>query len=192
MKTMNKKILVGLTSAALLASIAAPALATGCFGPWCFPQTSSDITVNLSNDANVSNDVVVVASTGDNEIGGGRTRSREGSSGGSGLIMTGDAWAEAIVTNQVNSNDTKIEAPCADCNGDVALNIDSDANLSNRVKVIADTGDNELSCGCGSSGGCHRGGDRGGSRGGVIMTGDAGSYADILNIVNSNITRIIR
>ena len=173
---MNK-ILVGLTTAALLALIAAPALATGCFGPWCVPQTSNDVTVINSSNANVTNNVIVVASTGDNEI----------SRGKGGVIITGAATAIANVQNNTNYNKTKIYAPCTNCNGDVTVTNLSSASVTNNVKVIADTGDNEI------KGGKTFGfGWGGGSTGGTIITGAAGAQATVVSITNSNITRIVR
>jgi uncharacterized membrane protein len=162
----TKKILVAV---ALFAMVASPAFAT-----FFFPMPSSDVEVENENHAYVSNDVTAVAKTGDNEIEGGR-----------GTIRTGDAIATALVTNTVNTNDTRLRVPCIGCNGDIEVENENSVKLHNDVTAVAKTGDNEIEAGrthgCGGSCSCPK-----------IVTGVADSLATVINVVNTNVTRIRR
>ncbi len=166
-----KKLLVGLTSVATIALMAGPvALAHG--GPM---MGGSDILVVNDNDAKVTNNVNVSASTGDNKIvavkGGGN----------SGDISTGDATAFSTVENYVNDNTTKVSASCRrGCTADIKVINKNDARVRNTVDVSASTGGNGIVA------------VKGGGNSGDIRTGDA--YADslVVNVVNTNVTRIRR
>ncbi|TAL49514.1 hypothetical protein EPN83_00350 [Patescibacteria group bacterium] len=158
-----------------LLGFASPALA------WHW--SSSDITVNNSNWASVTNTVNTTASSGNNTANG-------GSGGNGGTIVTGDAGALSIVTNDVNYNDTDIDVDCG-CKGDITVDNHNGARVTNTVNTTASSGNNVANGGDGSHSHHHHGGSSGGD-GGIIVTGDAGAIGDVANIVNSNITRIRR
>ncbi|MCA9361121.1 hypothetical protein KC845_01035 [Candidatus Kaiserbacteria bacterium] len=86
---------------------------------------------------------------------------------------------------------------------DIRVSSSNTANVSNTVKVEAETGDNDANGGDGDEGG--NGGDAkgegnntggaggnggDGARGGVIITGTATAYASLYNEINSNQTRV--
>ena len=162
-----KKILASLLSVAMFALLVTPVLAVGhgCKGKKC--PTGGDIKITTNNNATVSNNVDVKADTGNNEI-----KSK-------GTIVTGNAVAMADLVNVVNSNDVKVKTPC-DCPGDITIKTNNDACVSNDVDVDADTGDNEIK------------GKKSKKSKGTIVTGNATSYANVMNLVNDNIIRVIR
>ncbi len=170
-----KKILIGLTIITLAAMVASPAMAYY----WPMPMESSDVTVNNDSYSRIRNNVTVVAKTGDNTANTGSA-----SFGGLGsTIQTGNAVAEATVVTVANTNYTRIKAPCTNCDGDVTVNNDdSDAFVRNRVRVIADTGDNTANTGSACLGG----------EGSLIVTGSAWAEGNVVTVTNTNITRIRR
>src|SRR3989344_3619337 len=191
-----KKITAVFAIVALL-SFASPALAHG--GHY---GSSDDITVTNHNSASVRNTVNVSASTGGNGANGG-----EG-----GVIYTGNAYAGSLINNDVNYNETNVDVDC-DCEGDVddvTVTNHNSASVNNNVDVRARTGHNEANggdagCDCvgGGDGGNvnhsedHNAGGNGGNAGhggwgGYINTGDAEAGSGIVNLVNTNITRIRR
>ncbi len=170
-----KKILIGLATLTLFVTTVAPALACeSCYYCW---RPSRKIEVRNQNWANVKNNVTTIANTGDNEIEGRR-----------GSIRTGDAYADAIVQNTVNTNETKIRTPCRrGCVGGIEVENENGARVRNRVVTIAKTGDNKIE----TNNGCWE--DCRNSRGeGCIVTGRAKSLSTVINVINSNITRIRR
>ena len=162
-----KKILIGLATLTLLVTTVSPALANGpC--PFCW-RFSRKIEVRNQNWANVKNNVTTIANTGNNEIEGRR-----------GSIRTGNAYADALVQNTVNTNETKIRTPCRrGCVGKIEVRNENGARVRNNVTTIANTGDNEIERNnrCGE---------------GCIVTGRAKSLSTVINVINSNITRIRR
>ena len=211
-----KKALIIFTAILTVAFMSVtPVLAFGCH------YGSDDIDVDNENCARVSNTVVVIADTGDNNADGGHgndggssggtiafggsraTGGDGGDGGGNAIVITGDAIAGASVVNMTNTNSTRIIAPC-DCDGDVDVDNDNCACIRNKVIVKADAGDNEADGGHGNDGGdsgktlsaCGSnttGGDAGWGGGNAqIQTGDAYAGASLFNITNSNITRIRR
>jgi len=160
---MKKIAILGLTLAMTLA-ITTPVLAQ---------MPGSNITVSNSNmGTSVMNNVSVNADTGDNSI-----------KYTSGTIKTGAATAYSSIENYVNTNETTIKTTCGFCNGNIAVrNINIGTSVMNNVSVKADTGDNSI-------------------KGPVfsfapvtasITTGAAGAQSDILNVVNSSVTKIKR
>ncbi len=194
---MTKKILAGSALVLALSVVvsASPALAWG----------GSDIEVENDSYANIRNDVQVGAYTGENVTAGGNggnggftfSGNANGGNGGanSGSIHTGTAYAKAKVVNVANTNLTGITAWCSGCRGDIEVeNDDSDATVGNGVAVFADTGLNGAVggvAGNGGFGGSTNGGN-GGLNSGGITTGSAYSKAKVVNVVNTNITRILR
>jgi len=218
------------------------------------PMWGNDIVVMNYNDALVGNEIMVVASTGYNDaeggdgghgglgngandnlnVGGGNQANtggaggKGGNGGNGGKIWTGNAMAEAYVTNAVNTNDTNIDAcacpdpcydPCYDsmngschepypCPDDIVVDNDNSAEVYNGVMVVADTSENDADGDEGGDGGdvdnnsnsngnqSNTGGAGGnggnGGDGGEIRTGSAWSIADVVNVINTNITRIRR
>lgn len=189
-----KKLFVGLTVMALMAMTVAPALAY--YPP--MPSDSSDVTVTNNNSATVSNSVNVSAITGYNYALGGSATGKNATGGSNtGDITTGDAYARAKVVNVVNSNTTKVCAPCVDCEGNVEVANNNGANVGNGVGVLADTGENVAAGGdATATGGYYYGGSGtalgGNNTAGDIETGNAYSSAKVVNVVNKNITRIRR
>jgi len=156
----------------MLAMLAVPVLA--------IHRSSNDVNVENDNYARVSNNVTVVATTGDNIATTG-----EAEKGGVGSeILTGNAGAEANVVTVANTNLTKVNAPCTrNCSGDVNVeNEDNDAFVRNRVRVIAETGDNLATTGEAEKGGM----------GSYIQTGNAWSEGNVITVTNTNITRVSR
>jgi len=146
-----KKLTALAGAGAMLLGMAGPAFAglSDWFGG------SSSLTVR--NSALVINKTETEAETGDNETGGG------------GFIWTGNAYASALVGNDVNST---FVAGC-DCYDDVTVR--NSAFVYNNTETEAETGDND------TGGGRHH--SRHGS-GGVIFTGNAGATSVVTNFVN--------
>lgn len=150
------------------------------------------------NTASVSNDINVTASTGNNSA---------DSDGGDGIIATGDASAGANVVNVVNTNivgsnylllafnnfgdwagdlilpsknfiEKLIGSDISSSNsqngnggGSGTLNNDNEAILENNIQTEAETGDNKAQ----------------GADSTTIVTGQANSSSNTLNLVNQNI-----
>ncbi|TSC62756.1 MAG: hypothetical protein G01um101448_458 [Parcubacteria group bacterium Gr01-1014_48] len=204
---------------------------------------SNDTVIN-NNDATVTNVVLSSANTGGNWAGGsyggrgGRggdiandggvqdvndvDTGNGGNGGDAGLggeVNSGNATANATLTNTVNDNDTNIDR-CS-CTGgghggDVTVRNGNVARVGNVLGALADTGDNEADGSYGGEGG--QGGDvyngggnqnvsgneeepsttgnggNGGksSDGGLVTTGNSASNASSTNVVNRNVTRIKR
>jgi hypothetical protein len=158
-----KKLVAIAIAFALLAS-ASPALAL-TFG--------SDIEVENSNSAYISNSVWTSALTGGNVIAtgdGGASDSGKtvavggsnatggaavGGAGGenSGDITSGNAMASTKVTNDVNTNKTNIKA-CSGCFsfGKTEVENRSKARIGNEVTAGAGTGENGIGTGFGGTG----------------------------------------
>src|SRR3989344_4819262 len=188
-----KKITAIFAIVALL-SFASPALAHGGHH-----GSSDDVTVTNHNSASVTNTVNVSASTG-------------GNGGEGGVVYTGNAYAMSLIENDVNYNEIEVDVDC-DCEGDVddvTVTNHNSASVGNNVDVRARTGHNEANggdagCDCvgGGDGGNvnhsedHNAGGNGGNAGhggwgGYINTGNAEAGSGIVNLVNTNITRILR
>ena len=202
----------------------------GVASPASASHWGEDITVTNTNDAYVKNDVDVTASTGSNDANGGYAgggagsggsvnNSDDGNTGGNGgnagnggdggVILTGNASAGSLITNDVNYNKTKITVDCG-CNDvdDVTVTNTNNARVKNYVDVKAKTGRNNANGGgagdnsAGSGGSVNNsddgntggnGGDAGsGGWGGLIGTGDAEAGSLVVNVVNTNITRVRR
>jgi hypothetical protein len=142
-----------------------------------------------------------------------------GNGGSGGEIGTGNAVTVVEVINDVNNNDTTIEDGCGcdeedsdDTRNETSVNNHNDAGVLNLVGAGSDTGYNDANggdaggCECGQGAGNggnvnssdddNTGGNGGnagnGGRGGYIATGNAGTGVGILNVINTNITRIRR
>lgn len=144
------------------------------------PTSSADSPsdLNVDNSATLNNSVVSIALTGANDA------------SGSGTILTGDAYSVVSVINNVNltlvnsaiqiltlniygvidGNIILPDLPESSCNcGDgTTQNITNNATVNNNVNSEAVSGQNTI---------------QGGS--GYIMTGDATSIVNLLNLVNS-------
>ncbi len=145
----------------------------------------NEIFVDMVNQANIDNNVTVIADTGNNS-----------SSNGSGSIITGDAYASANIVNLANTNivDSNylllVFNNFADMAGSLVLpnsdffqsyftqksnqlgtlNSDNLAEISNNVTTVADTGNNSI-----SSDGTN-----------TIITGNSVSTSYIDNSINQN------
>lgn len=196
-----KKIIAVASTIAFL-SVAIPAFA--CEGYSCgghhSRQQSSDITVSNTNSGTVTNNVTTSASTGYNDANGGDAKGQNATAGNGGFISTGDAVAVSEVTNLVNSNKTKISRDCG-CKGDIDVTSSNSASVSNTLDTKAKTGGNDANGGDAkvkkSSNNESRyhhhssnNGEANGGHGGEIWTGDALSSSAVVNVVNSNVTRI--
>ena len=177
-------------------------------------------TVNVSastggNDANGGTGSAAgnggdVNHSDDNNTGGNGGNGGNGGEGG--VIYTGNAYAMSLIENDVNYNEIEVDVDC-DCEGDVddvTVTNHNSASVGNNVDVRARTGHNEANggdagCDCvgGGDGGNvnhsedHNAGGNGGNAGhggwgGYINTGDAEAGSGIVNLVNTNITRIRR
>jgi len=163
-----KKIAI-LSLVLTLAFVATPVFARG--GGYMPMQGSSITVTNMNMGTTVMNSVEVEAETGDNEV------------EGKGMIITGDATAISYIGNEVNSNRTIISGVCANCMGNVKVtNFNLGTSVMNDVEVEAETGDNEVKS---LRSRCRRT-----TGGGLIITGDAGAQSDVVNILNSSVTRV--
>lgn len=226
-------LIVGSIVALSMVALTNPAAA---YGNHYTPQ-SNDITVTNNNSAYVSNTVSVGSNTGGNSVVGGNTGAagnggnahgsqatagNGGTSGGSsndGLIQTGDAAALSAISNNINTNRTKVTTDCG-CQGrtggDVEVTNSSKAKVGNTVEVDANTGYNAVvggtsgAAGNGGNASAHswskwnhhmaghggsatsgNGGNTGTSNNlGTVVTGDALSDSVVVNVVNRNITRV--
>lgn len=94
-------------------------------------ENETSTTVVQNNVSNITNHVDVDADTGSNEA--------EENTGGDVMIETGDATAEVVLTNQVNSNQAQVNT-CGDCAGDVTVEIkDNGADSENEVELEQET-----------------------------------------------------
>jgi hypothetical protein len=229
-------LIVGSIVALSMVALTNPAAAYGGQQNHHMSVTSNDITVTNSNSATVSNTVVVGANTGYNSVAGGTsgkagnggnvhgngTAGNGGTSGGSnndGYIATGNAASLSAISNDINTNRTKITTNCG-CQGknggDVTVNNQNNANIGNAVVAGSNTGYNGVTGG--NTGAAGNGGEtashswskwnnhhmnnnggatagNGGNTGtsnniGTILTGDSLSDSLVVNVVNRNITRI--
>lgn len=187
-----------------LVSIAAFAISTSTASAfWWMPQ-SSDIEVNNSNSANVTNSVSTVANTGGNGTYGGSAKNyaSKGTNvavGGEAASLTGDAVAASSVENYVNSNKTVVDVCGCEGNGDITVNnTNKYTHVTNGVSTAANTGDNTTAGGNAKnkvSGGFswwHGGSSSNTAVGGASYSesGSAAAGSAVVNVVNKNITRI--
>lgn len=184
---------------AVFALVAMPTFAHGW--DWRHNDTSlkvdNSISVNNYDFASVKNDVDTSANTGKNEV--------EDNSGNVKLV-TGDALAVTDLLNQVNYIDTTVlDNPC-DClfdgdydkvnmNNSIEIKNVKTAFVNNNVETVANTGDNEVE-------------DNGSNnnRGPIsfpffsypqvntvtVKTGVAQSQTSLDNVVNTDLTTIVR
>ena len=157
----------------------------------------------------------IVNSSGDVEQSGTGAGWTGGNAGVGGTIATGNATATSDVTNLVNSNLTDINrCGCSatstdcDCSNDRIRNqnrafvgngvlTDASSGINNAVGsyagdggaggAIVNNGDevDSSTTGPGANGGTS-------AAGGYIQTGDANSLTTVINVVNRNLTRILR
>lgn len=138
-----------------------------CTPPQVGTESPEGVEINNDNFADVSDSATSSATTGDNEIIG---------ASGDALIDTGDATAGASIENEVNTNIALFE----DSGGvvednepsTVEIENENDGTLVNQADVLADTGENQANENEGNA---------------TIETGDALAYANILNLLNTNI-----
>ncbi len=130
---MNKYLLSGLSGVALLLLASGPVSA---FNMPQFPSWNSGPEV--TNDANIENDVVVNANSGGNyQKTFGMVHLNTGGTGGvagENVMFTGSAGAGAMIQNMANIGD--------DCGCEPGAEIDNEADIDNDVEVNANTGGN--------------------------------------------------
>lgn len=157
------------------------------------------LIVKSNNSASVTNAVSVSSDTGYNRanayVGNTNEEHRHHSRRGpvtatGGMIVTGDALAQAELMNQVNTNTTEIRMnEREDCDCDEWTNVKvknyNSANVTNAVTSLANTGHNQANADVYG----HRNGT---ATGGSITTGMATSWAGVTNVVNSNWTKIVK
>ena len=183
-------------------------------------QTRANTGLNMAEGsyAGAGGDGGAIVNSGEGDIE--ESTSGNGGTGGNtgmgGAISTGDATAGTEVKNLVNSNLTDInrcgcEASSTDCEcSNDRIRNSSRASLMNGVMTDANTGINEADgsyAGTGGAGGAvvnNNGGDiqgsttgsgaNGGSSvdGGLVQTGISTSLTSVINVVNRNLTRILR
>lgn len=186
---------------------------------------SGNISVTNHNSATVTNSLSVTSSTGYNTSNGAQaTNETSGGSvmnsnfdnhagnGGStvmgghgGTIVTGAAVATADISNEINTNQTSIDATnwatnhikVKNTNGLDLVNVGTGAaqsgdNVSNGAKAKSETeGGNVHTSGASNHAG-NTGSSVHGGMGGSITTGDAGVGSSVINVLNRNITRIVK
>lgn len=180
-------------------------------------EINGDLVWN-SNSATVTNNVETSLNTGgntaDGSYGGNSAGGNGGDAGVGGTVISGDATSITEVSNTVNSNKTLLVRPVRCCFASCSVNIDvvrneNSASIGNNAGTVTETGLNSaLGSYAGSSGGSeivslnqpnghehgnHTSGNGGASSdGGLVQSGSALSSTSIVNIVNRNLTRIIR
>ena len=126
-----------------------------------------------------------------------------------GTVYTGNATANAGAMNRVNGNHTRVNADCG-CEGDVKVKNKNRAKVRNYVDAKANTGKNWAGGAKGGNGGTSGGVDNNadgdakenttgnggaggqGGEGGWVQTGNARADAAAINVVNRNMTRVVR
>jgi len=138
-------------------------------------QTScpEDVTISNDNSAEVSDSAGSSATTGDNQITG---------TEGDASISTGDATASGTIENEVNSNTVileptptpSMEPEALTGSNPVTLMVENnnEGAVSNEANISASTGENLASENLGDA---------------EIQTGDALAWANLLNLLNTNI-----
>lgn len=138
-----------------------------CTPPEVETECPDDVEISHDNLADVSDSATSSATTGDNEIMG---------AGGDALIDTGDATAGASIENEVNTNIALFEdsGGIVEDNEPSTVEIENanEGTLVNQADVLADTGENQANENEGNA---------------TIETGEALAYANILNLLNTNI-----
>jgi len=153
-----------------------------CAPPLGETDCSQGVIVSEESISEVSEEATAAATTGENLIAG---------NDGEAEITTGEATAAATVANQVNTNiaefvaspsatteeetDEKEESPENPEEEDVQpviISNDTVAVVDNGAEVLAQTGDNQIQ-------------ENGGEA--TIKTGDALAYANIVNLINTNL-----
>lgn len=173
---------------------------------------SSDININTTNSATVSNSVYTKSNTGKNaSFGGdasvvvrGRGNDNNDARGGhAGVIDTGNADAFAQVVNDVNYTKVRIDTDCG-CKGDITVNTKNNAKVDNKVVTKANTGYNESEGGDATTdvrswwkkhhknNGGNDNNDAVGGNTGEIETGNADSTSLLTNLVNTTEVRVTR
>jgi hypothetical protein len=89
-----------------------------------------------------------------------------------GTVITGDATATTTVQNELNSNTTSPDSPGESNSSHITSENDNVGELESQATSTADTGDNTAQGGDGTS---------------TIVTGNAVSTANVINLVNTNI-----
>lgn len=144
-----------------------------CTPPEGGTSCPSDVTIENSNSAAVSDTAESGATTGDNTISG---------SSGEATIDTGDATASGEIENEVNSNTVVLEptpepSPVPESTPSpegqtLSVSNTNEATVVNNADISAQTGDNIASENLGDV---------------EIFTGDALALANLLNLLNTNI-----
>src|SRR3989344_808041 len=166
MTDLQKKVVTAFAAATLLVNSALPAFAGTTLiisGNGSSSDNTADVNLNStttvvqSNEADIDNDVHVYADTGDN--------SADDNTGGSVTLKTGDIDVKSIeITNALNSNSARVGGGGggagdlsawiigngSNSDNDIDLDLDrsvtlvqsNEADVENKVKVYADTGDN--------------------------------------------------
>ena len=178
-----KKIIAISTIFTLTALVALPALANG---PGQYSEWNFGVVVNH---------VLVVSNTGGNGIANSENISGDDGSSSTNdndlnIIVTGRADSNAEVTNVVNSN---VAGP--GCCGPMLQvsagnNWDDEVGVWNGVMAVSGTGGNGIANSENSSEG-EGSSSANGNSGNRITTGRADADASVINVVNSNISRVI-
>lgn len=95
-----------------------------------------------------------------------------GVAGVGGTVITGDATATTTAQNELNTNITDPDSPGESNSSTIDYMSSSTADVGSQVETLADTGINEAEGGEGDS---------------LIVTGNAISTADVINLINTNI-----
>lgn len=144
-----------------------------CTPPEGETSCPSDVTIENSNSAAVSDTAGSSATTGDNTISG---------SSGEATIDTGDATASGEIENEVNSNTVVLEptpepSPVPESTPSLegqtlSVSNTNEATVVNNADILAQTGNNIASENLGDV---------------EIFTGDALALVNLLNLLNTNI-----
>jgi len=182
-----------------IASIVAFALTSGT--AFASHWSSSDVTVSNNNSAFVGNSVVTSSNTGANVANGGDVGAsangafndgNDADGGDGGTVNTGDASSSSSVGNVVNSNATDVDRDCG-CRGDVRVRNQNRGAVLNGVQTGSDTGWNDSNGGTSGASANGLGNDDNtaeGGKGGSVTTGNARSRSGVVNVVNTNLTRV--
>jgi len=181
-----KKLTIGISILAVFAL--AFTFSSGAVAKEEHHMPSDDITVSNFNGAVVLNLTGSAANTGGNlalaNAQGGMIGINAGLAGG---IMTGKATSTALTMNYVNDNWTRIDNECCGQRGDIRVRNANLALVGNATLSVANTGLNGAVANAQNGMGCA---NLAGA--GLIKTGNAESWAETANVVNSNTTRIVK
>ncbi len=181
---------------------------------------SADVVNSFDVSASTGNNTAIGGVGGAPGAGGSVTNSGDTNTGGAGgaggaggeggIIATGDSTSSVAINNTINSTDVTVSSstlPGDASDNDVNIITSNTATLTNAGTLATHTGNNMADAGSASivgavgggvdaSGSNNMGGAGGasgaGGTGGSIITGNSVVSADVVNVVNMTVKRVMR